>query len=73
MTYCQELGGATYAQDQAELDPVFENMWLKGNRERFVKKKVKFFTETLPDELKRLDKTITAFSKVKLNERGLPF
>lgn len=56
-----------------DYDWEFERIWHKGHRERIVKKNVKFFTETLPNDLKRLDKVAQAFSKVKLNERGLPF
>jgi len=51
----------------------FEQLWAEGQRERFVKKQAKFFTETIPEDLKKLEKVAKAFSKVKLNERGLPF
>ena len=55
------------------MDMEAEHLWKLGKRERLVKKNVAFFTETIPNDLKRLDKVIKAFSKIKLNERGLPF
>lgn len=62
-----------YENLNEQIDSEFESMWLKGNRERFVKRQAEFFTETIPNDLKRLDKVAQAFSKVKLNERGLPW
>ena len=55
------------------IDSVFEQMWLRGNRARFVKRQAEFFTETLPKQLNKLERVAQAFSKVKLNDRGLPW
>lgn len=56
---------------QEETD--FEHIWKLGKRARQAAKNAKFFTETIPNDLKKLDRTAQAFSKVKLNERGLPW
>ena len=37
------------------------------------KRHFKFHTETLPHELRRLESAIKAFSKIKLDDRGLPW
>jgi hypothetical protein len=54
-------------------DELFEQMWKYGKHERERKKDVEFFTEKLPKELNNLNIAIEAFSKIKLNDRGLPF
>lgn len=51
----------------------FDRMWEKGAQRRRAKRDVEIFTERLPKELRKLEDVAKVFSKIKLNEKGLPW
>lgn len=56
-----------------EEDFEFERIWKQGKNSRRAKRTFDFTTEKLPKELKKLELVVKAFSKIKLNDKGLPF
>ena len=58
---------------QIQDDPVVDGWMRKWRVKEQARKRVALFTEVLPKELTILDKAAQAFSKIKLNDRGLPW
>ncbi len=54
-------------------DNIVDNWMSKWKEKERIRKNVVFYTEQIPKSLNKLDKLIKAFSKIKLNDRDLPF